>query len=172
MTDWLIQLIECGDADAIMVVFDAVDAAGHDHGFGDNAGYLRAITEVDARIGSILARIRERARSRAESWLIVVTSDHGGHTTPEGGGNHSRQPEDQRIPFIVAAIPPLPLAPLQQPVTQMDVFPTVLAWFGIEHDSVDGRVQGIRSSAGLHAGAVAEPAAVNSARAYVPEASR
>jgi len=28
----------------------------------------------------------------------------------------------------------------------MDVFPTVLAWFGVEHDAVDGRVQAAGAS--------------------------
>ena len=120
------------------------DGAGHDHGFGDDPGYTRAITEVDGRIGSVIASIEERVRSSGERWLILVTSDHGGHTTSSGKGNHSRQPEDQRILFIVSGVPPLSLAPLRLPVTQMDVFPTVLAWLGVEHDPVDGRAQGTR----------------------------
>jgi len=164
LTKWLSAMIECGDADLIMPVFDVVDALGHDHGYGDNPGYMGAITELDDRIGAILSLIDERVRNRDESWLIVVTSDHGGHTNPYGGGNHTTQPEDQRIPFIVSAIPPLPLAPLQYPVTQMDVFPTVLAWFGVEHSPVDGRVQGIRLSSLSRRADVAAPVLAGSAR--------
>lgn len=140
---WLSAMIECGDADLIMPVFDAVDGFGHDHGFGDNPGYMGAITELDERIGAILSRVEARARDRDERWLIVVTSDHGGHTDSRGGGNHTNHPKDQRIPFILAAIPTLPLTRLQYPVTQMDVFSTVLAWFGVEHGPVDGIAQGI-----------------------------
>ena len=146
LTEWLSETIECADVDVIMPVFDAVDGSGHQHGFGDNPGYMGAISDVDGKIGSILSVVTDRARAGDESWLILVTSDHGGHTRSDGGGNHVREPEDQRIPFIVSTIPPLPLVPLRYPVTQMDVFPTLLEWFGVEYAPVDGRAQGIGSS--------------------------
>ncbi len=66
-------------------------------------------------------------------------------------------PEDTAIPFALATYGwSGHLRPLQPPVTQMDVHPTVLHWLGIEPaPGLDGRVQGLPQA--TRSGARSEP---------------
>lgn len=67
------------DPDVIFLHFDQVDGAGHATGFfPGNLTYLRAISRVDGLIGQVQAALNARARATEESWLTVVTTDHGG----------------------------------------------------------------------------------------------
>jgi len=162
------------DVDVMLTHFDEVDHIGHMLGWGSR-GWLDRLERTDRRVGSILAAIRgdasatqdaaRAARRRAEfaqeDWLVVVTSDHGGHATPGCRGldccvpgfgrcgRHDRLPgADDRVPLLMASLGgrATPLEPLRPPVSQMDVHPTVLAWLGGEEADtgrVAGHVQGV-----------------------------
>jgi len=54
--------------------FDQVDKAGHDYG-PQSAEYRHAITQVDAAIGKLVARLRRDGR--LDRTNIVIVSDHG-----------------------------------------------------------------------------------------------
>ncbi|MCH2169919.1 alkaline phosphatase family protein [Myxococcota bacterium] len=139
LSSWASKLLTTGDAEVVVVIFDLVDGAGHDHGFGDNHAYMEAITRVDARIAELIGIVESRVQKHGEQWLVIVTSDHGGGAD----GGHWQDPLHQRIPFIVTVMPHRNLAPLTQPTTHMDTFSTILAWFDTPHHPVDGKVQGI-----------------------------
>jgi hypothetical protein len=152
------------DADLVFTHFDEVDHIGHMHGYG-SPGWAKRLDRTDERIGRVLAAIRgqpgfaaqdasRRLAFEQEDWLIVVVSDHGGHDTPgcQGGrccvpgfgrcGTHDRMSGvDDRVPFILWTTGgrATPLAPLQDPVSQLDVRPTVLAWLGSTEEASPGR---------------------------------
>lgn len=146
LSAWLIRQIHAGDTDILMGVFDEVDAAGHSFGFEDRHGYLDAIRSVDSLVQGLLESIAERVASADEAWLVVLTSDHGGHDVLFGlkGRHFDRLQDDDAIPFVVATYGAQGrLQPLSSPVRHMDVHPTVLAFFGFAAGDVDGRVQGL-----------------------------
>jgi hypothetical protein len=155
------------DADLVFTHFDEVDTIGHMRGYGSK-GWAKRLDRTDERIGRVLAAIRgegteAESRRRAfeqEDWLIVVISDHGGHDTPgchDGSccvpgfghcGNHDVVTGvDDRVPFVVASMGGLatPLAPLQEPVSQLDVRPTILAWLGRGQPDSPGRIQSVQA---------------------------
>lgn len=146
---WLLARIADPEIDVVMGVLDQVDEAGHRHGFGPREPYREALRRADAGVARLLAAVAERAAPGGEEWLVVVTSDHGGHL---GRwlfwriGRHDRvEPEDTAIPFALATYGRAATrGRLEPPVTQMDVHPTVLHWLGIEPaPGLDGRVQAL-----------------------------
>ena len=142
LKSWIIEKIGSGRFSAIMGVFDQIDAAGHSNGFDNNAAYLKAIQNFDRQLGEIVAAIESRPN---EEWLVIITSDHGGHNIL-GHGNHDKTPDlDDSIPFAMQILNSNnSLAPLVAPVTHMDVQPTILKWFSLpQKNSVDGKPQGL-----------------------------
>ncbi|MGC4016290.1 MAG: alkaline phosphatase [Luteolibacter sp.] len=85
--------------DVLFLHFDQVDGAGHSTGFStDNPKYMAAITSVDGLVDDVLKSIRKRPQYAKESWLVILTTDHGGRGTSHGG----QSPEERTIPMIVA----------------------------------------------------------------------
>ena len=77
---WLAQR----DADAprlVALYMEQVDKAGHDHG-PDSPEYAAAVAQADAAIGRLLDGLQ--ARGLAASTNIIVVSDHGMATVPDG----------------------------------------------------------------------------------------
>ncbi|MEK6628073.1 MAG: alkaline phosphatase family protein, partial [Bdellovibrionota bacterium] len=145
LTAWLLNRISDSSTDVIMGVFDMIDGAGHSHGFDNNDKYLEAISAADVQVGSILNVIKERAALNNEEWLVVLTSDHGGHRFLAWGKHGKKKDQDEVIPFAVALYgSEQKLAALVYPVTHMDVHPTVMHWHNIAPTRVDGRVQGLQ----------------------------
>ncbi len=145
LTDWLLAMI-AGDADVIMGVLDHVDSIGHRHGFSANPEYMAAISAADSLIGKVLAAIEETMRQRGETWLLLLSSDHGGHKTADGGGHATVVDEDEVVPFVVAVLgEDIKLKDLDYPVRHMDVNPTLLKWFAQPSLAPDGKVQGLAS---------------------------
>ena len=59
-------------------------AVGHSTGFSpENPDYIEAIEAQDERIGRMLRAVE--SRSGDESWLVAITTDHGGSGTSHGG---------------------------------------------------------------------------------------
>lgn len=143
LKDWMVEQIEDPTMDVVMGVFDKIDSAGHGHGFDSNKKYLNAIAVVDSQISKIIKAIKRGTETRNEEWLVVVTSDHGGHRFLLWGQHGSVRNQDEVVPFIITTFgSDHPLRDLVYPVTHMDVHPTVMQWFGIG-SNVDGQVQAV-----------------------------
>lgn len=72
------------------------DVVGHARGFM-SAAYLDAVTDVDAMLGRILAKVEGKG-DLADHTVLVVTADHGGR-----GFRHDNATKlfNYRVPFIV-----------------------------------------------------------------------
>jgi hypothetical protein len=146
LTQWMVNLIKQTNTqspDVIMGVYDTVDSAGHHAGFGFNPDYLNAISNVDDYIADLIKAMQQTQ----DIWLIVITSDHGGHINEEGSGSHGNMPlDDEAVPFITAVIGDTISLKHKGPmhatdVKQMDTAPTVLHWFDMSADGIDGNIR-------------------------------
>lgn len=162
-----LEAIDGWDADVVLTHFDEVDHIGHIRGWED-AGWPVRLQRTDERIGEVLAFIagederagspRRRRAFAAEDWLVLLTSDHGGHDAPlETGtctvrgaslcGEHDDVAGvDDRVPFLLLRIGggAAPLVPLVDPVSPLDLAPTVRAFLGAADGAGTGRVQGLQ----------------------------
>jgi predicted AlkP superfamily pyrophosphatase or phosphodiesterase len=87
------------DPDVVFVQLDEVDHQGHVAGFApDVQQYVDALETVDAQIGEMRDAVRVRPTYASESWLILVTTDHGGI-----GRGHGGQTDEERTIFIVTS---------------------------------------------------------------------
>ena len=81
-----VNYLTVNDPDVMFLHFDDVDHAGHSQGFSPTVPeYIAAIETVDGLIEPIIQAIKNRATYAQESWLIMLTSDHGGVGTSHGG---------------------------------------------------------------------------------------
>jgi predicted AlkP superfamily pyrophosphatase or phosphodiesterase len=126
------ELVAGDGVDVVFLHFDDVDHAGHATGFSaDNPDYTGAIAGVDGSLGPVL----EAVEASPSAWLVVLTSDHGGHETSHGDDI----PEDTTVPFVVAVPGGVPGA-LGEGVTHMDAHPTIAAWLDLPaRPDLDGR---------------------------------
>ncbi|MBE8722952.1 LamG-like jellyroll fold domain-containing protein [Sphingobacterium pedocola] len=82
-----IALLTDQKPDLSIVQFNGLLDAGKDGGFVvQNVKYKAALDQIDAYIGSIVAAIEAGDNFEKESWLIVITSPHGGSTEGSIGG--------------------------------------------------------------------------------------
>ncbi|MCL2300163.1 MAG: alkaline phosphatase family protein [Firmicutes bacterium] len=81
--DKLLAYLDSNDPALLFVQFDEVDGAGHKFGYGAKL-FLEKITEIDALIGKIVAKYREKGW--AEDTLFIVSADHGGNRLHGHGG--------------------------------------------------------------------------------------
>lgn len=144
LSAFLKKQIQNPEMDVIMGVYDGVDSAGHHYGFSSRDGYLTAMTVVDRQIAPLLTEVRKRAHENSEGWLVVLTSDHGGHNIFRWGLHDVIDGEDDAVPFVLATYGSCQkLQPLRYPVRHMDVHPTVMKWLGFASVGLDGKVQGL-----------------------------
>jgi len=128
--------IQVGSAHLYVTHLDDVDHAGHAEGFSvEVPEYIAAIEAQDTRVGRMLAAID--ARPGSEDWLVVLTTDHGGHGTDHGPMDAA----NQTIPLVIWG-GAVSADALDDAPGHLDVFPTVLAHFGADPSSwahADGR---------------------------------
>ncbi|MEC3875112.1 alkaline phosphatase family protein [Chryseobacterium salviniae] len=87
-----VNALQNDNPDVLFVDFDDVDHAGHSYGFSSAVPqYVNSIQTTDAYIGEILTAMKNRSTYSNESWLVVVTTDHGATDTGHGGGNLSER---------------------------------------------------------------------------------
>jgi len=79
----LLAYLDANDPALLFVQFDEVDGAGHKFGYGAKM-YYEKITEIDALLGKIVAKYREKGR--ADDTLFIVSADHGGNKFHGHGG--------------------------------------------------------------------------------------
>ncbi len=108
------------DAELVVMLVGAVDAAGHSHG-GASPDYRVAAELADHALGRALARI-DLAQD-----AIVITADHG-HTNR--GGHGGIEPEVLSVPLILAGAGIVPGASADD-AHLIDLAPTVSTLLGI-----------------------------------------
>lgn len=114
----------------MFVHFADPDDAGHGSGWMSRR-YLRAAEHSDACLGELLAAVDEAGI--ADSTLIIVTADHGGHNRTHSGAR--RLVSDRHIPWIARG-PGVPAdAWLEDTVTTYDTAVTALAALGLPASS-------------------------------------
>jgi arylsulfatase A-like enzyme len=94
--------------------------------------YDAELRNVDRAIGSIVAHLR--SQQLLEQTLLVVTSDHGEEFGEHGGEFHGQTMYEEvlRVPCVFVA-PGLPKRRVSQPVSLVDLLPTMLDLLGLPH---------------------------------------
>ena len=117
--------------DLVFFYLGEVDEVGHSAGFHrDSVEYLAAIERADARVGEVLAALRDRTNFVRENWLVILTSDHGGTIDL----NHGRDIAEHRtVPFVVSG-DSAARSTIQRTVNQTDAVATALTHLGISID--------------------------------------
>src|SRR6185503_18413434 len=109
-----------GNADLVVLLVGAVDAAGHARG-GDSPEYRDAAAMADHAIARVLARID------LVQDAVIVTADHG-HTGR--GGHGGIEPEVLGVPLVMAGSG-VRAGASPQDAHLADVAPTVAALLGL-----------------------------------------
>lgn len=114
--------------DVLFLHFLDVDHAGHQFGFSmETPPYVSALEKLDTLVGEVMAAMHERAQFKEESWMIVVTTDHGGINRGHGG----QSPEERKI-FAFFNGPGInPGEEREGKVFQSLITPTVLNFLGL-----------------------------------------
>lgn len=87
LLDNLKERIDNGD-DFIFGIFENPDNNGHGTYFGDgNYRYVSGVCNLDRISYKLLEEIKSRKTFDEEDWLVVICSDHGGHSTRHGSQN-------------------------------------------------------------------------------------
>ncbi len=106
----------------VLVYVNDCDRAGHAHGWMSRQ-YLEAVREADAAVAVL--------RGCAADSLFIVLADHG------GGGvaptdHDAPHPVNDRIPLVLAGPRVRRRHVIRQPVSILDVPPTLLWWLGLD----------------------------------------
>jgi hypothetical protein len=110
-----------------------IDHAGHAHGWMSTE-YIKAVGVVDRQVAVVLDALA--AQGLADSTLVIVTADHGGH----GKSHGSACDEDMTIPWIVAGPGVAAGRTLTSSVRIYDTTATALWVLGIPiPEDMDGR---------------------------------
>lgn len=98
LTEKMIKSVTADNCDISFCIFELPDHTGHETKMGfwnENPQYVKAITECDKNAYKIIKAIEGRETYDDEDWLIIISSDHGGHCT-----THGRQFYSDKIIFI------------------------------------------------------------------------
>lgn len=90
-----------GDTDCIFGIFEAPDYNGHSTGFDlGNYRYAAGVMHLDNLAYRLMEEVRARPTYEEEDWLVLITSDHGGHAR-----GHGTQQAFDRMTFIACNRP-------------------------------------------------------------------
>lgn len=130
-----VRCLKENDPDVLFVHFLEVDHQGHRFGFSrDVPEYVDAVKKVDRHVGEVLAAVQERAKFKEETWLVVVTADHGGI-----GKKHGGQSREEREIFTFFNGEGFPSERVTEGrAYQTLVAPTVLQFLGVKIDPAWG----------------------------------
>lgn len=82
LTEKMIKSVTDDNCDISFCILELPDHSGHGTGFGNrNPLYVKAVTLCDKNAYKIIKAIESRPTYENEDWLIILTSDHGGHLT-------------------------------------------------------------------------------------------
>jgi 2,3-bisphosphoglycerate-independent phosphoglycerate mutase len=122
IADTVIQAIEKGDFDAIIMNFANADMVGH-------SGKLEATIKAVETVDQCLGRLFQSLRPRGGAWII--TADHGNAETmidPVTGGPHTYHTTNP-VPFIL--LEESGATRLQPGGALRDIAPTLLSVLGL-----------------------------------------
>ena len=88
-----VAYIEAKKPNLCFILFTDTDSTGHKFG-GGSPEQIKAFAAEDAGIGAVLGAIRKAGL--AESSVVIVTADHGGHAKTHGANS----PDDMTVPWI------------------------------------------------------------------------
>jgi predicted AlkP superfamily pyrophosphatase or phosphodiesterase len=131
------ELLATTDVDAAFVYLGNVDVVGHDHG-SFSPEYKEALGTVDRQVRTVLAALEQRQTRAEESWLVLVSTDHG----RRADGGHGGASIEERTIFVLAAGPSVTARVFDDPPSIVDVAVTALTHMGITIDpawDLDGR---------------------------------
>ena len=137
VTDSAVAALAGGDPAAMFVYLGNPDETSHEHGsIGEE--YRAAIEESDRQVGRILSALRSRPGFESESWLVLVSTDHGRR---EDGGHGGDSPEEMTTFVLLAGTAAGNTRP-EGPVHIVDIPVTALHHLGITPEEawgLDGR---------------------------------
>lgn len=82
--------------DATFGLYAEPDGAGHGTGFDPkNAAYVAAAVNTNSYVDEAIEHVYDRPSYNTEDWLILVSTDHGGH-----GKNHYQASPTERLTWI------------------------------------------------------------------------
>ncbi|WP_354514655.1 alkaline phosphatase family protein [Paenarthrobacter sp. 4246] len=136
VADYAAARLEHEDLAASFVYFGEADVEAHNNGTG--IAYISAIQRCDSRVKSLLEAIESRPRRGDEHWTVIVVTDHG-HVA---AGGHGGETEAERTAWIAACGANVPRDVFA--VDHADIFPQVLATFGVAAGDTDGLTFGSR----------------------------
>lgn len=87
LTERMIQSVTEDNCDISFCIFELPDHTGHDtkEGFwNNNPQYVKSVSTCDKNAYKIIKAIESRENYDNEDWLILISSDHGGHRTTHG----------------------------------------------------------------------------------------
>jgi predicted AlkP superfamily pyrophosphatase or phosphodiesterase len=135
-------LLENEDVDVMFVQLDEVDGAGHRHDYTVKSKlYLAAIERSDKQVGIMVDALEKRPQFEKESWLIILSTDHGGSNF----GHGKNIPEHTTV-FYIASGPGAQKGEITGDIGVVDVAVTALYYLGIPEKAewdLDGRVSGL-----------------------------
>jgi arylsulfatase A-like enzyme len=144
ITDGMVSMLEKGDFDVHFAALDDVDHVGHRTGFSlDNPDYVDAIELSDLRVGMMLDAVAARPTRAEESWVVLVTSDHGGSGTSHG----ALDADCRTIPLIVWGDPVEVSELAVGEGSHLDIHPTAMTHLGHPPQqswALDGEVRGLK----------------------------
>lgn len=89
------------DDDFIFGIYENPDSNGHALNFGDNNyRYVAGVCNLDRLSYKLLEEIKKRPDFDNEDWLVLIGSDHGGHST-----RHGTQKTEDRTTFLALSKP-------------------------------------------------------------------
>ncbi len=102
------------------------------------ANYYAFVTEVDDWVGKILDKVDEL--NLKENTLVIFVSDHGEMLGAHGmRGKFNFYEESVRVPFIIRYPGKIKAGQIiSNPVSTLNIFPTVLDYAGLENNPTDG----------------------------------
>ncbi len=130
---------------AVAYYLGNVDETGHKFGFHPSVPqYVAAIEKADHHLGEVLTALEARENYEKEDWLVVVTTDHGGKGTGNGGGHNT--PEILNG-FLIVSGDAAEKGEFKEQIYLVDAVPTLLTFLGIKPDDawkLDGRAVGLK----------------------------
>jgi choline-sulfatase len=119
-------------------------------GFGEHRGslqralaaYFGLVSYVDHNVGRLMTALE--VSGLADSTRVIYSSDHGDNLGTRGlWGKSTMYEESAGIPMIIAG-PELPQGHVsREPVTLVDIFPTVVKWAGVSANPADRDLPGL-----------------------------
>lgn len=132
--DAALKTLRESNPDVMFVYFGQVDEFGHGAvdsraSFSpDSTLYLNAISHVDSHIGELLRAMRARQKFNDETWLVLITTDHGGR-----GNKHGGDSDEERKIWLAAHGASLPKEKLLNEETpQTALVPMIYQHLGIQ----------------------------------------